>query len=105
MKVGLSGTQQPLPPHFCPAPQSPSPLQSLVLFNSDFVLYHADCLARQLKQESAAISQCVASAYRRVLQREPGNFELSRMQAYAEAHGLAATCRLLFNTNEFLYVE
>ena len=34
-----------------------SPLQSLVLLNNDFVLKHADYLAKQLQQESAATPQ------------------------------------------------
>lgn len=84
--------------------QAISPLQSLVLFNHDFVLTHAELLAEQLN-EQASMEEKIQEAYRRILLREPGAFEQARMQAYAEKHGLAATCRLLFNVNEFLYVK
>jgi hypothetical protein len=47
----------------------------------------------------------IADAYRLILQRAPTADEQSATLPYAQKHGLAATCRLLFNTNEFLYVE
>ncbi|MFK7849794.1 MAG: PSD1 and planctomycete cytochrome C domain-containing protein [Akkermansiaceae bacterium] len=82
-----------------------SPLQSLVLLNHDFVLLHADTLAKQLEKESKSTPQAISAAYRQILQREPNDFEKSNLLKYAEKHGLSAMCRLLFNTNEFLYVE
>ena len=44
-------------------------------------------------------------AVRRILLREPTTDEARRFEAYAAQNGLAALCRVLFNTNEFLFVN
>lgn len=122
--------------------QTISPLQSLVLINHDFVLYHSQQLADRIRilsahpggtrgdvrqigllpggdggeyvepvtaepieDEPPIAPAHVADAYRFVFQRLPTSDERAAIMAYAHKHGLAATCRLLFNTNEFLYVE
>ena len=78
-------------------PFSASALQSLALMNNDFVLYHSDVFAKKAKD--------VKTAFRLAFQRDPSDVELHDFSAYAEKHGLAATCRLLFNSNEFLFVN
>jgi hypothetical protein len=47
----------------------------------------------------------VADAYSLIHQRTPAAEEQSMVVAYAQKHGLAAACRLMFNSSEFLYVE
>ena len=42
---------------------------------------------------------------RRVLLREPTADELRDFTAYAQQNGLAALCRVLLNSNEFLFVN
>jgi len=44
-------------------------------------------------------------AVRLVYQREPTEEELVAFAAFSEKHGLAAMCRLLLNSNEFLFVD
>ena len=44
-------------------------------------------------------------AFRLALLREPTKAEQGALGAYAEKHGLAALCRVLFNSNEFLFVN
>ena len=44
-------------------------------------------------------------AVRLAYQREPTRDELTAMTAFAEKHGLAALCRTLLNSNEFLFVD
>ena len=47
----------------------------------------------------------IARAYELALGRTPTEAEVKRLADYAEKHGLANACRLLFNCNEFLFVD
>ena len=88
--------------------QTISPLQSLMLFNHDFVLHHSQYLATVVtlgSPDSSATMETITNAYRLVYQRMPTSSEQTELLNYASAHGLAAMCRLLFNSNEFLFVE
>ena len=76
---------------------SASALQSLALFNNDFVLHHS--------QRLATPAGSVRGAFRAVLQREPTAEEAAAFAAMAEKHGLAAAGRVLLNSNEFLFVD
>jgi hypothetical protein len=47
----------------------------------------------------------IAAAYRLALAHEPGTKERDALTAYATNHGLAQACRLLWNTNEFVFID
>lgn len=76
---------------------SASSLQSLALYNNAFVLHFSGELGKQI--------QTPAEAVRRILLREPTVDELREFAAYAQKNGLAALCRVLINSNEFLFVN
>ena len=76
---------------------SASSLQSLALYNNSFVLHFSSELAKQITTPSDAV--------RRVFLREPTKDELRDFIAYAQQNGLAALCRVLLNSNEFLFVN
>jgi len=76
---------------------SASALQSLALYNNRFVLHFSGELGKQLTTTHEAV--------RRVLLREPTADELRDFTAYAQKNGLAALCRVLLNSNEFLFVN
>ena len=76
---------------------SASPLQALALMNNEFVTFHSEFMARKIAT--------VPDAVRRVWLREPTAGELADFASLKEEHGLAAVCRLLFNSNEFLFVD
>jgi hypothetical protein len=76
---------------------SASALQSLALYNNRFVLHFSGELGKQLTTPDEAV--------RRVLLREPTAEELRDVTAYAQKNGLAALCRVLLNSNEFLFVD
>jgi hypothetical protein len=46
-----------------------------------------------------------AEAIRRILLREPTAEETASFTAFAQKNGLASLCRVLFNGNEFLFVD
>ncbi len=76
---------------------SASALQSLTLYNNRFVLHFSGEMGKQLTTPEEAV--------RRILLREPTETEKTSFAAFAEKNGLAALCRVLFNSNEFLFVN
>lgn len=76
---------------------SASALQSLALYNNRFVLHFSGELGKQLTTPEEAV--------RRVLLREPTAEEKTNFTTFAQKNGLAALCRVLLNSNEFLFVE
>ena len=85
--------------------ESISALQALSVFNNDFVLHHSQVIATLLQTAQPTIDEQVAQACRLIYLREPRVEERSLLTAYAQKHGLAATCRVLLNSSEFLFVE
>jgi Protein of unknown function (DUF1553)/Protein of unknown function (DUF1549)/Planctomycete cytochrome C len=83
---------------------SASPLQSLSLLNNPFVLHFTQAMADEIKTESPELVEQVRQAVRRVFCRNPEAAELELMVQYAGRHGVAALCRMLLNSNEFLFV-
>jgi hypothetical protein len=86
-------------------PFSASALQSLALLNDDFVLHHCEVFAKRLQTTGATNGQRVDAAFRLVFQRAPSDSEREEFAQYADKHGLAAMCRVLLNSNEFLFVN
>jgi len=90
------------------APQrgdSVSSLQALTFYNNDFVLHHCQLLADKINAQQTTLDAQVAEAFHRILLRQPGDDERLMFVAYAETHGLPAMCRVLLNSNEFLFVD
>lgn len=90
------------------APQrgdSVSSLQALTFYNNDFVLHHCQVLAEKITAETISVDAQVSDAYRRIILREPDSDERRMLVEFTEKHGLAAMCRVLFNSNEFLFVD
>jgi hypothetical protein len=87
-------------------PATTTPLQALALLNNSFTLRMADALAERLERTRPNdLSQQVALAFALVYGRDPGMDERSASTAFVEVHGLPAFCRVLLNTNGFLYVN
>ncbi len=82
-----------------------TPLQSLSLLNNSFSLRMADQLAQRISLAGPEdTSEQVALALQLVYGRFPLQEERSVLVQFVQDHGLAALCRVLFNSNEFLYV-
>jgi hypothetical protein len=78
--------------------------QSLAMMNSEFLQKQAQRFAERLSKLPTA-NERIGSAWRIALGRPPQPEEKSRAAAYVEKAGLAKLCLLLFNMNEFLYVD
>jgi Protein of unknown function (DUF1553)/Protein of unknown function (DUF1549)/Planctomycete cytochrome C len=84
---------------------SASALQSLALFNDEFVLRHCEFLAERVAADADSPVSQIRELFRRVLLREPTPDEAAEFIVLVEQHGLPAACRVLFNSSEFLFVE
>lgn len=82
-----------------------TPLQALTLMNNPFVLQTADHYAKHAQSKANDIEGQVKHAYFSAYGRAVGETELAEAKQFVEEHGLAAFCRVVFNSNEFLYVQ
>ena len=80
--------------------------QALALLNNEFVLVHAqgDGVAAGEALRRTARSRS-STACRLVWGRAPTDAERSCSRPTPTKHGLANLCRVLFNTNEFLFAD
>lgn len=98
----------------CPDPSTTSPkravtttpLQALSLLNNSFLLRMSDRFAARLVRDAGPdVTKQIQRAYELAFGRPTAADEVSRATRFAADHGLPALCRVLFNANEFLYVE
>jgi hypothetical protein len=83
-----------------------TPLQALVLLNNSFVLRMSDSLAERVRGEAgenptAQVSRMLSLVYGRA----PSADEERLATDLVAREGLATLARVLFNSNEFLYVD
>ncbi len=79
--------------------------QVLAMWNDALVLRQSEQLAKRLSSEKWSTPSQVELAFQLGLGRVPTVTELERFVAYAERHGLANFCRLLYNMNEFIFID
>ena len=97
----------------CPAGDQLTPVrnasvtvqQALAMWNDAFVIHHAERFAQRLELSGKTTSERVRLACEFTLNRAPTETELNEFQTYVGQHGLANFCRLLFNSNEFMFVN
>ncbi len=77
-------------------------IQALNLFNSPFVMEQADAFAKRIGE--GVVGDQVRRAYEFTFGREPTAIEAEFSEAAVREHGLPMLCRVLFNSNEFLYL-
>jgi len=80
-------------------------LQALALLNDRFTVRYAEHFAARLEREAQGPEDRIRRAYELALGRPATDAEAKRLADYATRHGLANACRVLFNCNEFLFVE
>ena len=80
-------------------------LQALSMLNNPFVVRQSELLAARASQASGDLERQISAAVRFVLQREPNDHERTVLTNYARQHGLPNACRVLLNSNEFLFVD
>ena len=82
-----------------------SPLQALAMLNNGLMLTMAKHLAARVEKDHITLETRVAAAFSLTLGRAATAKEAEGLVAYARVHGLANTCRVLFNLNEFVFLD
>jgi mono/diheme cytochrome c family protein len=80
-------------------------LQALALLNDPFMIRQSELFAARLRRESADPLRQIEAAYRLAFGRAPTPGEREAVAGYAAKHGLANACLLLFNANEFVFID
>ena len=74
--------------------------------NNRFVLSQSDFFANRISEDAEKDIQAqLTLAHELALGRPANAEELALAKAFVVDHGLASYCRVLFNTNAFLYVR
>ena len=97
----------------CPAGDQLTPVrnasvtvqQALAMWNDAFVANYSARTAKRLETHSTKVEEQVAFACELVWGRAPSSAELRDLSVYVQTHGLANLCRVLFNSNEFMFVN
>jgi hypothetical protein len=79
--------------------------QALAMWNDAFIARQSEHFAERLRTLGTSTSDRVEAAFRFSLCREPIPDELRDLVAYADKHGLENLCRVIFNLNEFVFVN
>ncbi|HKS35861.1 MAG TPA: DUF1553 domain-containing protein, partial [Verrucomicrobiae bacterium] len=97
----------------CPAGDQLTPVrnasvtvqQALAMWNNAFVTHYAARLAERLQSPAKTTEEQITLAYELAISRPPTKVEMDELSAYARKHGLANLCRLILNSNEFMFVN
>ena len=98
----------------CPDPANLTPkrlttttaLQSLALYNNDFMLRQSRYFAERLQTEAGDRAEAqITHAFRLTLGRDPDTGEISGAKSLISEAGLFAFCRALLNSSEFVYLD
>ena len=97
----------------CPDPSLLTPkrnstltaIQALALLNDPLIVKQAEHFAARLRKAGNDLPNQIQEAYLLALGRVPRTDESRMLAAYARTHGLENLCRLIFNSNEFMFVD
>ena len=89
---------------------SVTPLQALAMYNGRLVHAEAPHFAARIREQATKPEQQIAVAFQLALGRQPTAAETDKMRQFMEsvdesADALTALCRILYNSNEFIYVD
>jgi hypothetical protein len=95
--------------------QSTTPIQALNLFNSPFTIEESRAFAARVEADVAArpaadtvpealVGRRIDRAFALAFSRSPDEVEADAAAEVVREHGLPALCRVIFNSNEFLFI-
>lgn len=94
--------------------QSTTPIQALNLFNSPFTCEESRAFAARIEAEAEqeatsetagdSVRWQIDRAFELALSRSPDAVEVSAAETVVREYGLATLCRVIFNSNEFVFV-
>jgi hypothetical protein len=75
------------------------------LFNSDFVYDRAKAVAERIRSETGDdVNRQVSATFQLMLGRVPNKTEFAAAKSAVSQYDLATLARVLFNSNEFLFL-
>lgn len=80
-------------------------LQSLALLNNPFIIKQSELWATRLQSETHSANEQVQRAYLMAFSRPPMPDEIRLASGYLARYGLTNLCRLLLNSNEFVFID
>ena len=80
-------------------------LQALAMWNNRFVVSYSQHIAHRLEKESTDRREQIRRLVELAFGRVPTDVELNAIAEYADQHGLANACRVIVNSNEFMFVN
>jgi hypothetical protein len=84
---------------------SVTPIQALAMLNNAFVVRQSEHLAKRLEGLSTDGAAQVERLFELTVSRKPSNAEREAVARYAHKHGMANACRMILNSNEFMFVN
>jgi hypothetical protein len=85
--------------------QSITALQALAMLNNRLVLVMSRHFAARLEREAGTVPDRIGRAYHLALGRPPTAAEQEALGAFSQEFGLPSTCRVIFNLNEFVFLD
>jgi hypothetical protein len=85
--------------------QSTTPLQSLAMLNDGLILSMSKHFARRMGAKGGSVADQVRFAFWEAIGRAPDSDELAAMVEYVQRHGLENFARVVFNLNEFVFID
>jgi hypothetical protein len=85
--------------------QTLTALQALAMMNDAFTIQQAGYFAERLQKQSKDFQKQIDEMFRHALGRLPNKDEKQAFEEYVKAHGLEKACRLIWNLNEFVFVD
>ena len=80
-------------------------LQALGMLNNRFLVRQSERLAIRLKKEFPTLEEQIIQLFNLTYHRKPSLDENQLLAKLAHEHGLANACRVILNSNEFLFVN
>jgi hypothetical protein len=84
---------------------SVTPLQALAMLHNKFMIRMSEHLAERAAKRGGNLSDQIRAVYELTLNRAPTAKEARLLTEYAAHHGLANACRMVLNSNEFMFVN
>jgi len=84
--------------------ESVTALQALAMLNNKFMVRQAEHLAQRLEREFGTLPARIERLLELALGREGKPGEIEALAAHAAKFGLANVCRVVLNSNEFMFV-
>ena len=80
-------------------------LQALAVLNNPFAVHQAARFAKHVEGVAPDLEGRIAAAYEMATARAPDAAALAALVAHGERHGLANVCRVILNSNAFMFVD